>query len=408
MRKIYSFSIILVLFVFIGVSVQAQEIRKYSNEFLNIGVGGGAMGLANARTSNAKDVYSFYYNPAGLTRVKDVFQVGYMHSEYFAGVAKYDYLGLAVPIDETRTLGFSFIRFGIDDIPNTLFLFEPDGSINYSNINVMKKLAELRSEINVMGILNVTPDSFSDGGRFSAANTALKHVESMIEDGAAIIDVGGGTGKYSEWLAKNNHTVHLVEPVLKHIKLAEKRAKKLQNPFSVTIGEATKLPYKDNSADLVILHGPLYHLQEKEAREKTIKEAKRVVKKGGIILGFAINSCASTVAGLMQGFIHENSFFNMCKEELTTGIHNPPKAFPWLLAEAYYHKPEELKSEFEEQDLETLNIYAVEGMIWLDKEYFANMLSAKKRKTLLELQKITENDASLLAFSPHIMIAVMK
>ena len=67
-----------------------------------------------------------------------------------------------------------------------------------------------------------------------------------------IIDIGGGTGKYSEWLAKKGHTVHLIEPVLKHIKLAEKRAKKLQNPFTVAIGEAKNLPYKDNTADLVI------------------------------------------------------------------------------------------------------------------------------------------------------------
>lgn len=135
MNKFYSKILVCGLSLFLSLAVDAQEIRKYSNEFLNIGVGGGAMALANTRTATAKDVYSFYYNPAGLTRVKDVFQAGYMHSEYFAGVAKYDYLGLAVPIDTSRTIGFSFIRFGIDDIPNTLFLFEPDGSINYNNIS---------------------------------------------------------------------------------------------------------------------------------------------------------------------------------------------------------------------------------------------------------------------------------
>ena len=105
---------------------------------------------------------------------------------------------------------------------------------------------------------------------------------------ATIIDVGGGTGKYSEWLATKGHNVHLVEPVLKHIKLAEKRANRLKNPFSVAIGEAKKLPFKTDSADLVILHGPLYHLQKREDRVAAILEAKRVLKKGGIILGFAI------------------------------------------------------------------------------------------------------------------------
>ena len=241
----------------------------------------------------------------------------------------------------------------------------------------------------------------------------FERIKELIEQhiskpNSTIIDVGGGTGKYSEWLAKKKHTVHLIEPVLKHIKLAEKRSKKLKKPFSVTIGEAKKLPIKDNFADLVILHGPLYHLQKREDRVTAIVEAKRVLKKGGIILGFAINSTASTVVGLMNGMIHADSFFNMCKEELTTGVHNAPKDFPFLLADAFYHKPQELKTEFLEQDLRLINLFAVEGMIWLDQEYFANMIDQKKSKTLKKLQKITENDESLLAFSPHMMIAVKK
>ncbi|WP_237267402.1 class I SAM-dependent methyltransferase [Tenacibaculum todarodis] len=138
----------------------------------------------------------------------------------------------------------------------------------------------------------------------------------ITKKNATIIDVGGGTGKYSEWLAKKEHKVHLVEPVLKHIKLAEQRAKKLQNPFSITIGEAKKLPFEDNTADLVILHGPLYHLQKREDRVTAILEAKEFLKKGGIILGFGINATASTVVGLMNGMIHANSFLICVKRNL--------------------------------------------------------------------------------------------
>ncbi len=223
-----------------------------------------------------------------------------------------------------------------------------------------------------------------------------------------IIDVGGGTGKYAEWLAKKGHEVHLVEPVAKHLQLAENRAKKLKNKFSVHLGESRKLDFKNNYADLILLHGPLYHLQKKEDRELTIKEAKRVLKNGGIILGFAINYTASTLVGLLNGLIHKSSFFEMCKNELTTGIHNPPDDFPWLLAEAYYHHPEQLKEEFRHQDLTYLNTYAVEGMAWLDKDFFANMQNDKKRENLIELLKITENDSYILPFSPHMMIAVKK
>lgn len=129
---------ILFLTFFIGFNlaeIQSQNIRKYSNEFLNLGMGAAGMSMSNARVAGTSDLYSAYYNPAGLAHISDAFQLGYMHSEYFAGIAKIDYLGLAVPIEsEKRTLAFTFFRFGVDDIPNTIFLFNPDGSINYNNI----------------------------------------------------------------------------------------------------------------------------------------------------------------------------------------------------------------------------------------------------------------------------------
>lgn len=225
---------------------------------------------------------------------------------------------------------------------------------------------------------------------------------------AKIIDVGGGTGKYAEWLSKKGNSVFLVDPVPKHIDQAIIRANKLKNKFSVNLGEAGELNFPDNFADVVILHGPLYHLQNKVDREKAINEAKRIVRPGGIILGFSINYTASTLVGLLQGLIHKKTFFEMCKEELTTGIHNPPNDFPWLLAEAYYHTPGELRKEFQEQELVYLNTYAVEGMAWLDKNYFTSMSNEKRKRTLMDLLNITENDENLLSFSPHMMIASRK
>lgn len=241
----------------------------------------------------------------------------------------------------------------------------------------------------------------------------FERIKSLIEkylspSTSKIIDVGGSTGKYSEWLAKKGHQVHLIDPISKHIEIAINRANKLKNKFSIQLGESRKLEFPNNYADLIILHGPLYHLPKKEDRDLTIREAKRVLKNNGIILGFAINYTASTLVGLLNGLIHKKTFFDMCKQELTNGIHNPPDDFPWLLAEAYYHKPEQLKQEFIAQELTYLNTYAVEGMSWLDKDYFASMLNDKKKKTLLELIKLTENDNHLLSFSPHMMIAVKK
>lgn len=241
----------------------------------------------------------------------------------------------------------------------------------------------------------------------------FERIKTLIEkyiphNTSRILDIGGGTGKYAEWLAKKGHEVHLVEPVSKHIAIARKRANKLKNKFAVHLGEARKLDFPDNYADLIILHGPLYHLQHRKDRDLAIREAKRVLKKNGILLGFAINYTASTLVGLLHGLIHKRTFFEMCQEELTTGVHNPPDDFPWLLAEAFYHKPEQLKEEFISQQLIHLNTYAVEGMAWLDKEYFANMVDKERQKTLRTLIEVTENDSYLLPFSPHMMIAAQK
>jgi hypothetical protein len=119
----------------ICVSVSGQ-FRKYSNEFLNIGADARGLAMGGAQVASAEDGTSGYWNPAGLAGVKDYPQLNLMHAEYFAGIGKYDYASLAVPLhDEKRVVGLSILRFAVDDIPNTLFLVEPDGSINYNNIS---------------------------------------------------------------------------------------------------------------------------------------------------------------------------------------------------------------------------------------------------------------------------------
>ena len=223
-----------------------------------------------------------------------------------------------------------------------------------------------------------------------------------------IIDVGGGTGKYSEWLALMGHNVWLADPVQKHIRQAKKRSERLRNKFHVLHAEARKVDIPDDSADLVIMHGPLYHIMEKEERIKAILEARRIVKAGGVILGFAINYTASTLVALLQGVIHEQDVFDMCISELTTGSHYAPEKMPGILPEAYYHRPEELKSEFTETGLRNIEMFAVEGLIWLDKDFFGSRADTVKNSNLLSICRITENDMNLISFSPHMMIASYK
>ncbi len=111
------------------------QFRKYSNEFLNIGAGARGLAMGSAQVGSVNDGTAGYWNPAGLANVKDHGNVNVMHAEYFAGIGKYDYASIALPTSgNKRTIGISALRFAVDDIMNTLFLVEPDGSVNYNNI----------------------------------------------------------------------------------------------------------------------------------------------------------------------------------------------------------------------------------------------------------------------------------
>lgn len=111
------------------------QVAKYSNEFLAVGVGARAMAMGNANIVSASDVTCGYYNPAGLLKMKNKFQLALMHADYFAGIAKYDYGALATRIDSNSVASVSLIRFGVDNIPNTTQLLDANGFVDYSRIS---------------------------------------------------------------------------------------------------------------------------------------------------------------------------------------------------------------------------------------------------------------------------------
>ena len=131
MNKIYW----ILVFSFFSISIKSQlNAPKYSNEFLNIGVGARALGMGNAVVASSSDVTAGYWNPTGLLSTNTDLQLGLMHSEYFAGIAKYDFGAIAKTIDSASAFGVSFIRFGVDNIPNTTELIDAQGNLNYDRI----------------------------------------------------------------------------------------------------------------------------------------------------------------------------------------------------------------------------------------------------------------------------------
>ncbi len=110
---------------------------KFVNEFLNIGVGAEAHGKFGSVVATVDDITAGYWNPAGLTEIDANFQAGAMHANWFGGIANYDYIGFGKRINETKGsfVALSLIRMGIDNIPYTLNLISPDGTVDYNNVS---------------------------------------------------------------------------------------------------------------------------------------------------------------------------------------------------------------------------------------------------------------------------------
>lgn len=130
MKKIISF-LLLICFA----TSQAQIVRKYSNEFLNIGAGARGLAMGGAVISNQSDVYAPMWNPAGLMGIDRDWQGAAMHAEYFESIAKYDYVAFAKSLDNNGgTIGVSLVRLGVDNILNTTQMIDAEGNIDYDKI----------------------------------------------------------------------------------------------------------------------------------------------------------------------------------------------------------------------------------------------------------------------------------
>ena len=183
-----------------------------------------------------------------------------------------------------------------------------------------------------------------------------------------IFDIGGGIGIYSSWLSGMNNEVHLLELAPSAVEYAVKNQNK-NNTFIAEVCDARNINRDDESADIVLLMGPLYHLQNRDDRLQVLNEAKRVLKKDGLLFSVGISKFSSTTWALStygkdNNFLDDDIFNNMIENELSSGIHIRPKEYPYFIAQAYFHTPLGLQREIEAVGFETIQKYAIEGAIW--------------------------------------------
>lgn len=152
---------------------QLSVAQKFVNEFLNIGVGARAHGMFGSVVAHVDDGTAGYWNVAGLTQMESSLQINAMHTNWFGGIANYDYISISKKFNGPRKAagGFTIIRMGVDNIPNTLNLIGPDGTVNYDRISTF-------STSDYAAILSYARDmnekgNFSVGGNIKIINRSL-------------------------------------------------------------------------------------------------------------------------------------------------------------------------------------------------------------------------------------------
>jgi ubiquinone/menaquinone biosynthesis C-methylase UbiE len=226
---------------------------------------------------------------------------------------------------------------------------------------------------------------------------------------ARILDVGGAAGVHALWLAREGYEVHLSDPVPKHAEQAAE-ASRAQAEFpiaSCTVGDARKIEQDDQSADGVLLLGPLYHLTERTERVKALREAHRVLRSGGRVFAAAISRFASLMDGFSRDFVSDPRFVEILRQDLKDGQHRNPTDNPQYFTSTFFHRPDELRQEIKDAGFTFEKVVAVEGPVWVMGNFSKHWDNSEKRALLLEFLRTVEEEPALLGASAH-MIGVGK
>jgi ubiquinone/menaquinone biosynthesis C-methylase UbiE len=227
---------------------------------------------------------------------------------------------------------------------------------------------------------------------------------------AVVLDVGGGPGGHACWLAARGYQVHLIDIAAVHVDLARQQsARQPDAPLaSATIGDARALSWAPQSADAVVLLGPLYHLTDRRDRLQALREAHRVLRPGGALLAAAISRFASALDGLCRGFLKDPQFAEIVRRDLTDGQHRNPTGRPEYFMDTFFHHPDELRAEVAEAGFSEATVYGVEGPGWLLPDFDAWWESDEYRNRVMHLARTLESEPTLLGASAHLVAVATK
>ena len=229
--------------------------------------------------------------------------------------------------------------------------------------------------------------------------TSMKYIEECLNEdfNKRILDIGAGTGAYSVYLSNKGYNVDAVELVEHNIKIFKSKNSKA----NVMQGNALDLSMlASDSYDIVLLFGPMYHLLKKEEKIKALSEAKRVTKKGGIIL---VSYYMNDYAIITYGFIKKHILEAIEKKQVDENYHM------LNLDDDLYSmvRLEDIDEFNEEVGLSRIKIIAADGASNYIR-VFLNKLSEEEFKEFIKYHLTTCERSDLLGASAHLLDIVRK
>ncbi len=224
-----------------------------------------------------------------------------------------------------------------------------------------------------------------------------------------VLDIGGAAGAYALWLAEAGYSVHLLDRVLRLVAEAQRRSAAAPRPLlSCRVTDARALDMPAESADVVLLLGPLYHLTAPGDRARTLQEAARVLKPGGRLFAAAISRWASAFDGLARDLMLDPPFARIVEQDLRNGQHRNPTERLDYFTTAYFHHPEELAAEVLAAGLSLKGVYGVEGPGWILPDVVERMADAERRETVLRVARMLETEPCILGSSAHLLAVAQR
>jgi SAM-dependent methyltransferase len=224
-----------------------------------------------------------------------------------------------------------------------------------------------------------------------------------------VLDIGGAAGAYALWLAEAGYSVHLLDRVPRLVAEARRRGAAAARPLlSCRVADARALDVAAETADVVLLLGPLYHLTDPGDRAWALQEAARVLKPRGWLFAAAISRWASSFDGVARDLMQDPRFARIVEQDLRNGQHRNPTERLDYFTTAYFHHPEELAAEVLATGLALKGVYGLEGPGWILPDVAERMADAERRETLLRVARMLETEPSVLGSSAHFLAVAQR